>query len=144
MNKEEQTAILNSLMTGGSQLSPKHHYFAGTNSYKDMVEMIEVVQHDFHEGGESSFVLFVAKDAAQRINLAAQIFKEEDDEGLERGAVQFHSDFTHLPGNAKSQLGIVVVEDIKHKAWPISFIVSPPESIEWAKAVMKVTVDLWW
>jgi hypothetical protein len=59
-----------------------------------------------------------------------------------RGAVQFHCDFTHLLGNKRSQLGIVVVEDIKHKAWPVSFIVSPPESIEWATAVMEVTVDL--
>ena len=142
MNKDQQAAILNSLMKGGSQLSPTHHYFAGTTSYKDMVETIEVVQHDFNEGEDSSFVLFVAKDATERINLASQIFKEEDDVDSKQGAVQFHCDFTHLPGNKKTQLGIVVVEDIKHKAWPVSFIVSPPESIEWATAVMKVTVDL--
>ena len=142
MNKDEQAAILNSLMKDGSQLSPNNHYFAGTNSYKDMLETIEVIQHNFNEGEESSFVLFVAKDAAERINLAAHIFKEEDDADPKRGAVQFHCDFTHLPGNKRSQLGIVVVEDIKHKAWPVSFIVSPPESIEWATAVMEVTVDL--
>jgi hypothetical protein len=139
MTKQQQVEIFDSLMAGGVALCSNKHYFAGSPLYKDMVDTIVILEHDFHDGGACEYVLFTVKDAPLRINLAAQIYKLENE--VRKGAVQFHCDFTHLHGS-KYQLGMVSVEDCNHKGWPTTFIISPPESKKWAAYVMKPTVDL--
>ena len=49
--------------------------------------------------------------------------------------------FTFIPGG-DSQLGMVLVEDINHKAWPTSYIIAHTENTVFGKKVMEVTVDL--
>ena len=139
MTKKVQVEIFDSLMAGAVALCQNKNYFAGSPLYKDMVDTIVILSHDFHEGGACDYVLFTLRDVQLRINLAAQIYKQESEDG--KGAVQFHCDFTHLHGS-KYQLGMVSVEDCNHKGWPTTFIISPPESIKWATCVMKHTVDL--
>lgn len=106
--------------------------------FQKMLSTLKVIDHDFGSGGEGKFVLFVAKDAAKKISLTAKIYADE--EGENRSAVQYSCDFTHLPGDL--QLGIVCVEDLDHKAWPTSYIISPTENSTWAEMVMRITVDL--
>ena len=139
MTKKVQVEIFDSLMAGGVALCQNKNYFAGSPLYKDMADTIVILSHDFHEGGACDYVLFTLQDVQLRIHLAAQIYKQESEDG--KGAVQFHCDFTHLHGS-KYQLGMVSVEDCNHKGWPTTFIISPPESIKWATRVMKHTVDL--
>ena len=68
-----------------------------------MVDTIVILEHDFHDGGACEYVLFTVKDAPLRINLAAQIYKLENE--VRKGAVQFHCDFTHLGMAASINLG---------------------------------------
>jgi hypothetical protein len=142
MTKKSLKKVLDSLKSGASNIQsplPNDICFVDSDLYNMMMKKIEVLEHDFNDGGSSSFVLFRAKDAQQKISLCGQIYLNE--EGAKQGAVQFNCDFTHLPGG-KFTLGMVVVEDLNHKAWPISYIISPVENAEWAKKLMTVVVKL--
>lgn len=109
MTKEVQVELFDSLMAGGVALCQNKNYFAGSPLYNNMVDTIVILDHDFHEGSSCDYILFTLKDAQLRINLAAQIYKQESEDG--KGAVQFHCDFTHLHGS-KYQLGMFQLKTI--------------------------------
>jgi len=138
MTTKELVEILETLKKSPGSIPNSDNFFMDSPLFEKMLNTLKVVEHDFGGDGEGKFVLFSAKDAPEKIRLAAKIY--EDEEGDNKSAVQFSCDFTHLPGGL--QLGIVCVEDCDHKAWPTSYIISPSENSHWAEMVMRITVDL--
>ena len=126
MKDTEMREVLGLLEDSPERIPVTDNYFVNSPLFVDMLSEIQVLAHDFHKGGKKDFILFRAKDAERKIELASQIYENET--GKDKCAVQFSCDFTHIPGG-KWQLGIVVVEDLNHKAWPVSYIVCPTQRI---------------
>jgi len=139
MSQSQLLEILDILKNSPESIPNTDNYFVNSPLFVDMLSELHVEAHNFDDSTGCNFILFTAKDAKKKIELAAKIYKDEP--GDKKCAVQYSCDFTHLPGGEK-QLGMVLAEDINHKGWPTSYIISPTENAEFAKMVMKVTVDL--
>ena len=85
----EVNDILESLMES-SNTSPGHADFMDSSYYQSMKKHLNVIQHDYGDGGDKKFVLFETKDIAQRVELAGLMF--DDEEGDNKNAVQINCD----------------------------------------------------
>ena len=132
----EVNDILESLMESPNT-SPGHADFMDSSYYQSMKKHLNVIQHDYGDGGDKKFVLFETKDIAQRVELAGLMF--DDEEGDNKNAVQINCDFAHIPGTGMV-LGTCGVDDFKRKDWLTSFCVCPAEDAEMAEKVMRATV----
>lgn len=131
----EVNDILESLME--SSTSSRHTDFMDSSYYKSMKKHLNVIEHDYGEGGDKKLVVFETKDIAQRVELAGQMY--DDEEGDKKNAVQINCDFAHIPGT-DMVLGTCGVDDFKRKDWLTSFCVCPAEDAVMAEKVMRATV----
>ena len=59
-----------------------------------------------------------------------------------KGQVQFNCDFLHLPASIPVLLGVVGIDDLAHRDWPTTFIISRSESGGISKKVIGRIVEL--
>mmetsp|Transcript_6253 Transcript_6253/g.14160 ORF Transcript_6253/g.14160 Transcript_6253/m.14160 type:complete len:96 (-) Transcript_6253:46-333(-) len=95
MTTKELVEVLNALKNSAdsekkSADSANHsdNFFMTSPLFAKMIATLNVMEHDFGSEGKNSFVLFQAKDAAEKIALAAKIYEDEEDEG--KSSVQFN------------------------------------------------------
>ena len=130
MSKSHLLEILEILPNSPESIPDTDNYFVNSPLFVDMLSEIRVLAHDFGNSRACNFILFMAKYAKKKIELAAKIYEKEP--GDKKGAVQFSCDFTHITGG-KFQLGMVLVEDANHKGWPTSYILCPTENAHFAR-----------
>ena len=136
-NNAEVNDILKSLMESSNDTSFGRSDFMDSSYYQSMKKYLNVIEHDYGEGGNKKFVLFEAKDIAKRVELAGQMYGDE--EGDKKYAVQINTDFAHIPGTGMV-LGTCGIDDFKRKDWLTSFCVCPAEDAEMAEKLMRATV----
>ena len=113
--------------------------FMSSNLFKTMLEQVNMLEHNFNEGGGKDIVFFERQDIKEVIKMAGLMYQHE--EGDKKGAIQFNCDFTHIP-KTDWVLGICGIDDFAHRQWPTTFIICHTENAGTALKVMKRMVDL--
>jgi len=112
----------------GSLDSKTENYFLDTDLYETLGNKMVVLDHDYGDGGNKSYITFMPKDALERAEKAAAMFSDE--EGKYKNTVQFGCDFTPLGDGTGIELGHAGFYDFKHKYYPIVYVIAKHENKE--------------
>ena len=89
--------ILDSVMSPGTDLPCSNtNEFMASKLFKTIFENINLLEHNFGEGGEKDIVFFESNTASQIVELAGRMSGHEIKK--KKSAIQFSCDFTHIPG----------------------------------------------